>query len=150
MGDQDGEEQQSAADYERQINRSRERVTNFLAIVIVLATIFAGLWSFWFVGDDRMEDAKALLGFMSGLSGAIIGYYFGRAPAEAHATRANEQRQQTQDKMEDMKGAMGKVQGKIDTHAARLARGKPVAGEDAVELANNLRNVSDDLSSASS
>jgi hypothetical protein len=166
MGDQDGEEQQSATEtppkqsatetrpkgnwftrlfrncpcddppltYDQRMNRNRERVTNSLAILIVLATVFAGLWSFNFVGegDSKMEDAKALVAFMSGLSGAIIGYYFGRGPAEAHATRAQKQ-------MDEMKENMGKVKGTIDTH---IDRGESVGPEE-------LRKVSEGLSASS-
>jgi hypothetical protein len=121
--------------YDQRIHRNRERVTNSLAILIVLGTVFAGLWSFNFVGegDSKMEDAKALLAFMSGLSGAIIGYYFGRGPADANAARAQKQ-------MDDMKETMGNAKRTIDES---IDRGESVSRED-------LRKISRDLSSASS
>jgi hypothetical protein len=74
------------------MQRHRECITNVLALAIVLSTIFTALWAFWYVGDgDQMDDAKALLAVMSGLSGVVIGYYFGRVPAEGHASQMNEQ-----------------------------------------------------------
>jgi hypothetical protein len=67
----------------------REWVMDALAVAIVGSTIFCALWSFRFVGEEgQMEDAKALLAAMSGLSGVVIGYYFGRTPGETHAARA--------------------------------------------------------------
>jgi hypothetical protein len=69
----------------------RELVTHVLALAIVLSTIFVGLWSLRFLGDGaEMEDSRALLAAMSSLSGVVLGYYFGRVPAEARAAQAQE------------------------------------------------------------
>jgi hypothetical protein len=38
-----------------------------------------------------MEDAKELLATMTGLSGVVIGYYFGRVPGESRASQAQQQ-----------------------------------------------------------
>jgi hypothetical protein len=43
------------------------------------------------VDQQKMSDAKDILLLMLGLAGVVIGYYFGRVPADARATQAQQQ-----------------------------------------------------------
>jgi len=70
-----------------------------------------------------MEDAKALLAVMSGLSGVVVGYYFGRVPGEAHASRA-------QDQMQKMQGKVGGATAKLVDLEDSISSGKPVNAGD--------------------
>ena len=98
----------------------REWVSHILALFIVGSTIFCALWSFNFIGTSlEMEDAKALLAVMSGLSGVVIGYYFGRVPAEANAFRA-------QDQMQQMTRSLSRATTMIEDLEDRITSGQPV------------------------
>ena len=112
---------------DRRAHQNRERVTNVLAFAIVGSTIFTALWSFRYVGTAaEMEDAKALLAAMSGLSGVVIGYFFGRVPAEANASRAQDQMHAAVIEMQRMKGHMGTAAETVEGLNDKMASGKPV------------------------
>ena len=89
----------------------KEVVTAVLGAAIVLYTLYMTSRAFGMVGDaTRMADAKDLLTFLSGFAGVVVGYYFGRVPADARAAQAQQQigqavsdKQQTMDTMDKMK-----------------------------------------------
>ena len=86
------EEGQAHPTSDERMLRGREWTTNILAALIVGVTLFAAIYGFHFVGGEKkMEDAKAILAALTGLSGVVIGYYFGRGPAEASASRSHQQ-----------------------------------------------------------
>jgi hypothetical protein len=67
----------------------RELTTTALAILIVGFTLWIAAKAVGLVGDDTKTPAiKDLLTSLLGPAGVVIGYYFGRAPAEAHAADA--------------------------------------------------------------
>jgi hypothetical protein len=113
------------------MQRQRECITHLLALAIVLSTIFTALWSFWFLGDgDQMDDAKALLAVMSGLSGVVIGYYFGRVPAEGHASQMHEQMRAAMAESEHAKSSMRNMTRMLDNLEDRAASEGQVGAEE--------------------
>jgi hypothetical protein len=77
---------------EQGIQLMKEVVTALLGVIIVGYTLVMGWKVFSFVGDQqKMSDAKDILLLMLGLAGVVIGYYFGRVPADARATQAQQQ-----------------------------------------------------------
>jgi len=91
----------------------RELVTAILALTILVVTVMLLRRTFDIGGQsDALKDAftreKDILQYGLSLLGAVIGYYFGRVPAELHAqaaqkqaTNAQTQLNQTQDKLVD-------------------------------------------------
>ena len=73
----------------------KEAVTALIALLLVWTTIRVITSLLGFVGDElRMTQAKDLLSVLTGLMGVVLGYYFGRIPAEAHAAQAQQQANQ--------------------------------------------------------
>src|SRR5262249_49674914 len=67
----------------------KELITGFLAVVIIIITLILIWRTFSYVGEtNRFNGARDLLTIVLGLAGAVVGYYFGRVPAEARATQA--------------------------------------------------------------
>jgi phytoene/squalene synthetase len=78
----------------------KEVVTAVLGIGIVAYTLYWTGRAFAMAGDPtRMGDAKDLLTFLSGFAGLVVGYYFGRVPADARTTQAQQQMAQAQQQM---------------------------------------------------
>ena len=70
----------------------KEIVTAAIGIAIVGFTLFFFLQVFGIIGDPtKIVEAKNLLTMLMGLAGVVVGYYFGRAPADAQAANANTQ-----------------------------------------------------------
>jgi hypothetical protein len=70
----------------------KEVVTALLGLLLVGYTLILANNTYAFVGDNqKMSDAKDVLLIMQGLAGVVIGYYFGRVPADARATQAQQQ-----------------------------------------------------------
>jgi len=68
----------------------KEIVTAAIGLAIIGFTLFFFLKVFGVIGETtQIEEAKNLLTMLMGLAGVVVGYYFGRAPADAQATNAN-------------------------------------------------------------
>jgi hypothetical protein len=77
---------------EQLIQIFKEIVTALLGLGLVIYTLVLANNALQYVGDEtKMSDAKDILLLVLGLSGVVIGYYFGRVPADARATQAQEQ-----------------------------------------------------------
>jgi hypothetical protein len=123
----------------RWTNKSKEWVTHFLAILIVVSTIGFAIRSFTWVGSaGEMEDAKSLVAVMSGLSGVVLGYYFGRVPSEAHAERAQDQMTAAMTEMQRLHGQMAAAASKLDELQVDRASGKTVEVGDLVQARRTL------------
>jgi hypothetical protein len=69
----------------------KEVVTAVIALSLVWATVAMSLQSLYMVGDAvRVTQAKDILMVMIGLLGVVLGYYFGRIPADARAAQAQD------------------------------------------------------------
>jgi hypothetical protein len=67
----------------------REIVAAILGIAIVTFTLALTGLAFSMAGEGaRMRDAITVLTLLFGLAGVVVGYYFGRVPAEARAVEA--------------------------------------------------------------
>ncbi len=68
----------------------KEVITAVIGLAIVAFTLWFVLKVFGVVGvPTEIGEAKNLPTMMMGLAGVVIGYYFGRAPADAQAANAN-------------------------------------------------------------
>ncbi|MEI7434776.1 MAG: hypothetical protein WCJ93_11050 [Methanomicrobiales archaeon] len=68
----------------------KEVITAMIGLAIIAFTLWFLLKVFGVIGvPTEIEEAKNLLTMMMGLTGVVVGYYFGRAPADAQATNAN-------------------------------------------------------------
>ena len=100
----------------------KEIVTALLGIGIVAYTLYMTYRAFGMVGDPtRMGDAKDLLTYLSGFAGVVVGYYFGRVPADARTAQAQQQigqavsdKEQTMGTMNDMKKELADLEDKME------------------------------------
>jgi hypothetical protein len=75
--------------WDKRIFIGREFVTNVLGALIVLVTLAIAIITILSVGNASTYAAgKDVLLFMNGLVGVVLGYYFGRAPGDARAAKA--------------------------------------------------------------
>jgi hypothetical protein len=96
----------------------KEVVTSVLALGIVGATLFWASMSFGFTGDPiRMQDSKDLLAGLTGLTGVVLGYYFGRGPSEAHAFRAQRQVDEAVTERSQMESKVDHIYAKVQEMA---------------------------------
>ena len=123
----------------------KEVVTALIALVIIGSTVALVARSFGLIGNSsHINQAKDLLSIMLGLVGTVIGYYFGRTPADARATAATMRADQATAEKEnvkakarsladDMDGIMSPTSmnsltlGEVGSHQAKLqaVRDKP-------------------------
>jgi hypothetical protein len=105
----------------------KEAVTAIIALLLVWTTIRVITSLLGFVGDElRMNQAKDLLSVLTGLMGVVLGYYFGRIPAEAHAAQAQEQANQAVAQGEQAKARsemIGERAGELADQASDLVAG---------------------------
>lgn len=70
----------------------KEVVTAIIAILIALTALLLVFNLVPMLGDPaKMTQGKELLSIITGLFGVVLGYYFGRIPADARAAQAQEQ-----------------------------------------------------------
>ena len=70
----------------------KEAVSAVLALAIVGFTVYFALRTVDLAGDSpKAADTKDVLQVMVGLAGVVLGYYFGRVPADARAAQAQDQ-----------------------------------------------------------
>ena len=71
------------------IQAGKEIVTAVLGLLIVGYALYLAYLTFSYVDDPtKMSEAKDVLLLILGLAGVVIGYYFGRVPADARAVQA--------------------------------------------------------------
>lgn len=103
----------------------KEAVTALIAILLVWTTISLVRTLIGTIGDEaRFNQAKDILTVMTGLLGVVLGYYFGRIPAEARAAQAQEQAAQAIQKGEQaiaQSKRMGERIGELAEQANQLA-----------------------------
>jgi hypothetical protein len=77
---------------ELRIQSFKEYVTAIFGILILASTLYLAVLTFGYVGEPtKITDAKDILQALLGVAGVVLGYYFGRVPADARATQAQEQ-----------------------------------------------------------
>ena len=92
--------------------------------------------------DDhsRFEDARTILDVLVGLVGVVLGYYFGRMPAEARADQAQKQSVAAAEQAERIR-AKGEELGQ----SVERALGTPVRGGVPDETAESVRRQLSEL-----
>jgi hypothetical protein len=83
--------QSSSTGSKPKMHDTQEIITAILGITIVTFTLTLTGIAFSMVGDGaRMQDAITVLTLLFALAGVVVGYYFGRVPAEKRANTATE------------------------------------------------------------
>lgn len=134
---------------ELKIQAFKEGVTALMGLAVVIFTLFLAWKSLTYSANDmQMANAKDILLLVLGLTGVVIGYYFGRIPADARATQANEKAQQVTAEAavaaDELDGILAEAGGSAAGGAT--GRGTGQAGTAVVE---DVRRVRDNLRSLS-
>jgi hypothetical protein len=120
----------------------KEVVSAVLGLLVVGITVYLALQTFLFVGNQtKMSDARDLLTLMLGISGVVLGYYFGRIPADAAVAQAQQQTQEATAKMVQMGGEQREMARKMDAMASDILAGHPADAD----MAQHLREMGDQL-----
>ncbi len=133
---------------EQKIQGFKEAVTALLGVLVVGYTLYLAVKTFGFAGDTKINDAKDILQVILGVAGVVIGYYFGRVPADARAAQAQEQANtataQTEQVSAQAQAAADKVEQVMDkvTPATAATRG---AGAPPTDIATDLQSIRDEL-----
>ena len=123
----DPEERKSAV----RLQWLKELVTAVLGIGIVVYTLYMTGRAFDMAGDPtRMGDAKDLLTFLSGFAGLVVGYYFGRVPADARTAQAQQQIGQAVSEKEQAMGKMDDMKKELSGLEDKMTNGEQVAPAD--------------------
>jgi len=137
---QNSEEGPRRAAVEQGIQWFKEAVTAMLGLIIVGYTLVMGWRVFSFVGDpQKMSDAKDILMLMLGLAGVVIGYYFGRGPADARTIHAQQQADAANARAEQLSAEANAMADPIDhllegTTPGAVARGEALKSPEAAAL----------------
>jgi cytochrome c-type biogenesis protein CcmH/NrfG len=109
----------------------KEIVTAVLGIGIVAYTLYMTYRAFGMVGDaTQMGNAKDLLTYLSGFAGVVVGYYFGRVPADARTAQAQQQIVQAVSDKEQTMSTMGDMKEKLTDLADKMDGGQHVTAAD--------------------
>jgi hypothetical protein len=73
------------------IQAIKEIVTAIIGLILVVVAVWLIVQTVGLTDHTRFEDARAILDVLVGLVGVVLGYYFGRIPAEARADQAQKQ-----------------------------------------------------------
>lgn len=111
------------------LQRFKEIVTAILGIAIVVFTLILALLAFGVVNGnatldkEKMAAAKDILLLVLGLTGVVIGYYFGRVPADARAAQAQQQANTATSQAEQISAQAQSVADEIDKAIDTASRG---------------------------
>lgn len=93
----------------------KELVAATLGVLLVSYTVYAAQKSFNVAGDQtKGAYAKDILTILVGLAGVVLGYYFGRTPADARAAQAGKQAQQATTQAEAVKAKGDEIAAQLD------------------------------------
>ncbi len=140
---------------EQKVQAFKEVITAILGVMVVGYTLYLAAQSFGLVDATRIAHAKDILQVVLGVAGVVIGYYFGRVPADARATQAQEQANAASAKTEEVKAqaaAMAThVEHVIDKVAPAAAAAHAAAPSlDPSSFTAELQKIRDDLRALSS
>jgi hypothetical protein len=136
---------------EKKLIAFKEGVTAVIGVILVGFTIHLARKAFGYVGDQaKISDAKDILMLMLGLAGVVVGYYFGRVPADARAAQAQEQANTATAQAEQVSAQAQSAADQVDNVLARLVNpeGATTPGiaavpgtEDVVKDIKNIRAI---------
>jgi hypothetical protein len=121
----------------------KEIITAVLAFIIVLTVMFLLLISLY--PAVNLENAKGILAIFGGWVGIVVGYYFGRVPAERGTDKANEvadiARKQRDRAVEDRANALSLLeQQRNQLLTMKMQVGAPVTGS-IDQMINNINDA---------
>lgn len=121
----------------------KEIITAVLAFIIVLTVMFLLLISLY--PAVNLENAKGILAIFGGWVGIVVGYYFGRVPAERGTDKANEvadiARKQRDRAVEDRVNALSLLeQQRNQLLTMKMQVGAPVTGS-IDQMINNINDA---------
>jgi hypothetical protein len=133
----------------------KEVITALLGLAVVIYTLILAGNTLTLVGQpEELSDAKDVLLLILGLAGVVLGYYFGRVPADARASQAQQQANDATAQAEQVNAQAQVIADEVDAVVDRMARpaiaarGAEPTAED-VALAADLHRIRDDLRSLS-
>ncbi len=109
----------------------REGVTGCLGVLIVLTTLTLVLATFFLMllrPSANLEPFQAILVMLNGMTGAVLGYYFGRMPAEAQASKADQARIVAEQKVADVRVGLQELDREL-SQAVTVTRKTPAASQ---------------------
>jgi pyruvate/2-oxoglutarate dehydrogenase complex dihydrolipoamide acyltransferase (E2) component len=133
------------------IQAFKEGVTALLGLAVVIYTLVLAGQTIALVGQEqKMADAKDVLLLVLGLAGVVVGYYFGRVPADARASQATERAEEATAEAEQVRAharaAADDVERVMDRLAPAAAR---VRGAEEASMApgveSDLRQIREEL-----
>lgn len=134
------------------IQAFKEIVTAILGLILVGYTLYIAKKTFDFAGQQQITDAKDVLLLMLGLAGVVIGYYFGRVPADARATQAQEQANAATAQTEQVHAQALVINDRVEQVMDKVAPGSAIASARGVGVAPSdnalvadLQKIRDDL-----
>jgi uncharacterized membrane protein len=141
---------------EQKNQQFKEIITGILGVLIVASTLILAFFTFLYVGEPaKIADAKDILQVLLGIAGVVIGYYFGRVPAEAHAVQAREQANEATAKSEQISAQAQGLSDQVDQVMDRMATGSGATRgispqTQGTQVIDDLQKIRDDLRALSS
>jgi hypothetical protein len=134
---------------EQKIQGFKEIVTAILGVMVVGYTLYLAVKTFGFAGDTKITDAKDVLQVVLGVAGVVIGYYFGRVPADARAAQAQEQANAATAQTEQVGAQAQATADKVEQVMAKITPAEAerrgiTAGTDTA-IASDLQKIRDEL-----
>ena len=136
---------------EQKIQGFKELVTAILGVLILVCTLILAGLTFLYVGEPtKITNAKDILQVLLGVAGVVVGYYFGRVPADARAAQAQDQANAASAQTEQVSAQAQVVANQVEqvmdkiAPAAGAARGV-VAEPIDTAIAADLQRIRDDL-----
>lgn len=131
----------------------KEVVTAVLGLAVVLYTLYIAGETFAFAGDEKkIADAKDVLMLLLGLAGVVVGYYFGRVPADARTAQAQQNADAASARAEQVSSQAEAAADQVDAILDRVsepgvarARGAAAGREAEERSSEDLRRVRDSL-----
>jgi hypothetical protein len=135
---------------EQKIQGFKELVTAILGVLVLACTLFLAGWTFCYVGDQsKITNAKDILQILLGVAGVVVGYYFGRVPADARAAQAQEQANaataQTEQISAQTQAAASQVEQLMDKIAPTAAETRDIGAGMDTAIASDLQKIRDEL-----
>lgn len=133
------------------IQAFKEGITALLGLVVVGYTLILAGQTLSLVGQPaELSQSKDILLLVLGLAGVVVGYYFGRVPADARASQAQQQANDATAQTEQVNAQAQAIADEVDEVMDRMAR--PAVSARAAEastadpaLAEDLHRIRDDL-----
>jgi hypothetical protein len=133
------------------IQAFKEGITALLGLAVVGYTLILAGQTLSLVGQpDELSQAKDILLLVLGLAGVVVGYYFGRVPADARASQAQQQANEASAQAEQVNAQAQSIADEVDEVMERMAmpavsaRGAEAAVADPA-LVDDLHRIRDEL-----